>query len=327
MNIGIIGGGDGPTSIFLATEVNEKIKQAQEGIARLHKIDSMLKELESEQEKLVCKQSELKVILDNENHDLEKYEGKSIASIFYSILGSLEEHVEKERKEALAAKLKYNQAEKDLDYVKNQISSLASERLSYEDCQKEYDLLYAQKKEELIRGAGETAQKVLEITDSLNLESINLKEVNEAIFVGKKVLDSLNCALNSLDSAEGWGAWDLLGGGLISDLAKHSHIDDAKLEAEATQRLLLEFKTELTDISINSDITIVTEGFATFADFFFDGLIADWFMQSRIHESQESVSNVKSQVLNIIEKLDQMENQMNCKIEKLESEVRTLILS
>lgn len=111
---------------------------------------------------------------------IENIEGKSIASIFYSILGSLEEHVKKERKEAFAAKLKYDQAEKDLDYVKSQISSLASERLSYVDCQKEYDRLYAQKKEELIKGTGETAQKILEIPDSLNLASINLKEVKEA---------------------------------------------------------------------------------------------------------------------------------------------------
>jgi len=307
--------------------MDEKIKQAQEGIARLHKIDSMLIELEYEQDKLVCKQSELKVILEKENNDLEKYEGKSIASIFYSILGSLEEHVKQERKEALAAKLKYDQAERDLDYVKSQILSLASERLGYVDCQKEYDRLYAQKKEELIKGAGDTAQKILEITDSLNLAGINLNEVKEAIFAGKKVLNSLNRALNSLDSAEGWGAWDLLGGGLISDLAKHSHIDDAKLEAEDTQRLLCEFKTELTDISINSDIAIETEGFVKFADFFFDGLIADWFMQSRINESQESVSNVKSQVLNIIEKLDLMESQVNRKVEKLEAEVSALIIN
>jgi len=118
----------------------------------------MLKELESEQEKLVCKQSELKDILEKENTDLEKY----------------------------------------LDYVEYQISSLASERLSYVDCQKEYDRLYAQKKEELIKGAGETAQKILEITDSLNLASINLKEVKEAIFVGKKVLDSL-CSQESMN--------------------------------------------------------------------------------------------------------------------------------
>ena len=46
------------------------------------------------------------------------------------------------------------------------------------------------------------------------------------------MLDSLDSVLSSLESAEGWGTWDLLGGGLISDLAKHSHIDDAKVEAE-----------------------------------------------------------------------------------------------
>ena len=45
-------------------------------------------------------------------------------------------------------------------------------------------------------------------------------------------------ALKNLNSAEGWGTWDLLGGGLISDLAKHSHIDDAKNDVANAQNLL-----------------------------------------------------------------------------------------
>ena len=309
------------------SELNEKIKQAQQGIARLHKIDSMLEQLELEQENLVSKKNELKVVMEKEKFDEEKLKSKSIASVFYSILGNLEEHVEKERKEALAAKLKYDQAAKDLDDITYQISVLVSERSSYLDCEKEYDGLYAQKKAALIKESGETAQKILELTDSFNRASINLEEIKEAIDAGNEVIDSLDSALSSLDSAEGWGTWDLLGGGLISDLAKHSHIDAAKAETENTQRLLRQFKTELTDIRINSDISIETEGFAKFADFFFDGLIADWFMQSRINESQESVFNVKRQVSNIIEKLDEMQAQEFKNLERLESEIDGLVVN
>lgn len=251
----------------------------------------------------------------------------SIASVFYSILGTLDEHIEKERREALAAKLKYDQVIKDLDDIKYQISKLSSEQLDYVDCQKEYDYLYGLKKQELMRENGETAHKILTLNDSLNFSRINHKEIKEAITVGEKVLDSLNSALDNLNSAEGWGTWDILGGGLISDLVKHSHIDDAKVEIENTQGLLRQFKTELIDISISSDISIETEGFAKFADFFFDGLIADWFMQSRINESQESVSSVKSQVLCIVKKLGHMETQENANIERLKTEVSELIVN
>lgn len=307
-------------------EINENIEQTQRGIARLHKIDSILKQLELEQDNLESKESGLKVILEKENYDVEKLEHKSVATVFYSILGSLDEHVEKERREALAAKLRYDQAAKDLQDVNYQISKLSSERLSYVDCQKEYDHLFAQKKEELMRENGETVQKILELTDKANLTRIDLKEINEAFSAGKKVLDSLDSVLSSLESAEGWGTWDLLGGGLISDLAKHSHIDVAKVEAENIQRLLRQFKTELTDISISSEIVIETEGFAKFADFFFDGLIADWFMQSKINESQASVERVKSQVLSIVAKLEHVIVQENANIERLEAEIGELIV-
>lgn len=307
-------------------EINEKIEQAQRGIARLHKIDSMLKQLELEQESLRRKESELEVILEKENDDVEKLEHKSIASLFYSILGRLDEHVEKERREALAAKLRYEQAIRDLEDVKSQISKLSSERLEYMECQKEYDLLYSQKRGQLMRENGETAQRILELTDKFNLTKITLKEIKEAISAGNEVLDSLNIVLGSLDSAEGWGTWDLFGGGILSDLAKHSHIDDAKAETENSQRLLRRFKTELTDIRISSDIVIETDGFAKFADFFFDGLIADWFMQSKINESQTSVERVMSQVLSVVDKLEQMKGQEIANLERLEIEISELIL-
>ncbi|MEL7659049.1 MAG: hypothetical protein AAGU75_24420, partial [Bacillota bacterium] len=312
--------------IIMYQEINEKMKQAQQGIARSHKIDAMLNELEKEQEMLCSKTKELKAIMEREKYDVEKLEKTSIASVFYSILGSLDEHINKERKEALAAKLKYDQAVRDLDDVKDQISKLNSERTSYVDCQSDYDRLYAQKKEELIRTADETAQKILELINSLNLACINYNEITEAINAGNKVLYSLDIALEHLSSAEGWGTFDLLGGGLISDLAKHSHIDEAKAETEATQSLLRQFKTELADISLDSDIFIEMEGFAKFADFFFDGLITDWFMQSRIQNSQDSVYAVKSQVLSILEKLGDMESQENSNIEHMEAEIDELVL-
>lgn len=238
----------------------------------------------------------------------------------------MDEHVETERREALAAKLRYDQAIIDIEDIKYQISKLSSERLGYVDCQKEYNDLYAQKKEELMRGNGETVQEILDLTDKANLTRIDLKETKEAISAGGEVLDSLDSVLNSLESAEGWGTWDILGGGLLSDLAKHSHIDDAKEEAENIHKLLRQFKTELTDISITSDIVIETEGFAKFADFFFDGLIADWFMQSKINESHESAQTVKSQVQSVVGKLEYMITQQNTKIESLETEISELIV-
>jgi gas vesicle protein len=311
--------------MIMYTEINRQLEEAQQGVYRLRKIDSILEDLKSEQLSLERNIYELKGILDKEGIDVEKLEGNSLARVFYSILGRLEEHVEKERKEALAAKLKYDQAVHDLQDVKHEISKLCSERMNYMDCERKYDSLYAKKKELLMRSDPGKAQSLLNLAEQLNTLKSALKEIREAISAGRNVMSSLENAMSSLDSAENWGIWDMLGGGLISDLAKHSHIDDAKYEAEQSQVLLRRFRTELADIKISEDIRIETGGFAKFADFFFDGLIADWFMQSKIQNSHESVSQVRSQVQSVLSKLGSLENQELSRIKSIETEINDLI--
>ena len=307
-------------------EINCKLEEAQQGIFRLKKIDTMLENLQKEKLSLEKKVSEQKDNLEKEDIDVEKLENKSLAHIFHSVLGNLEERIEKERQEALAAKLKYNQGILDLEDVNYQISKLISERVNYNACEYEYNRLYAEKKELLMKADEKTAKRILDSSEKLNNSNNNRKEIEEALSAGRSVISCVDRALKSLDSAAGWGTWDLLGGGLLSDLAKHSHIDDAKGEAEQTQVLLRQFRSELADIKITEDIRIETDGFAKFADFFFDGLIADWCMQSKIHNSQESVTRVKNQVFGVINKLNQLEKQEVLNIESIQNEINELIL-
>lgn len=307
------------------TEINRQLEEAQQGVRRLRKIDSMLKNLQEERLSLERKVSELKNILDKEDLDVKKLEGNSLTGIFYSILGRLEERIEKEQREVLAAKLKYDQAVRDLEDVKKETSKLCSERSNFVDCELKYDNLYAAKRDMLMKSDQEKAQCLLDLTEQLNNSKNTLKEIKEAISAGRSVRSSLENAMGSLDSAGGWGVWDMLGGGLISDLAKHSHIDNAKYEAEQAQILLRRFRSELADIKIRDDIHIETGGFAKFADFFFDGLIADWFMQSKIQNSHESVSRVRSQVQSVLNKLSSLESQESSRIRKYEAEIKELI--
>ncbi|HHY27079.1 MAG TPA: hypothetical protein GX523_10135 [Desulfitobacterium dehalogenans] len=307
-------------------DLNARLAQAQQGSARLQKIDAMLKELRGELQELETHKKKLKRILEQENIDVEKLENKGLAAFFYSVMGNLEERIEKERSEALAARLKYDQALKDIEDIHFNIAKLSAERLKYVDCPLEYKDLYAQKQKMLLEEKGAKAQEILGLTDEISRRRINLKEIDEAIEVGDRVLASLNNALRSLSSAEGWGTWDLLGGGLISGLAKHSHINSAQAEIEETQSLLRQFRNELTDIRIGTDLSLKTEGFIKFADFFFDGIIADWFMQSRINESQASVENVKSQVQGIIKKLKEIKAHESEYLQQLNVELSELIV-
>lgn len=307
-------------------EINKRLELAHNGLARLRKVETMLKELQSELQILKKHRIELKKIMNKENIDVEKLEREGLAAFFYYLIGKFDERIDKERSEALAAKLKYDQAVKDIEDIQQSIVKLNNERAKYLHCPEEYSSLYVQKREMLLEENGETAQRILEFTDEVASKRSNLQEINEAIGVGDQVLESLNYALRSLASAEGWGTWDLFGGGLLTDLAKHSDINAAQGDIDRAQRLLRRFKTELTDIQIGAELSLRTEGFIKFADFFFDGLIADWFMQSRINESQTSVQNVKDQVSSIMDKLEEMKNHDQKRLQDLEEEISNLIV-
>lgn len=307
-------------------EINLQMEEEWQGFMRFQKINTRLKDLMKQKEELKEKVEELKAILDKEDIDVEKLEGKSLAHMFHSIFGNLDEHLDKERKEVLAAKLKYDQAVQDLENVNAQIDKLNSEKIDYSKCESTYRELYSRKKEMLLQSNTETTERILQLTEQLNQINNHRKEIMEAITAGAEAEIHLNNAANSLDSAEGWGTWDLLGGGFISDMAKHSHIDDAKIEVENVQVALSRFRTELADVRISSNINIETEGFAKFADFFFDGLIADWCMQSRINDSQESVNNVKDEVEQVLSKLKSMELEEATQVKQLENEMNELII-
>ncbi len=306
-------------------EINEKIESAFQGMKQLEKIDNILLKLQDEQEELENKVSKLKVTVEKEEKDVDNLENKSIAKIFYSFLGNLDERVEKERREALSARLKYNQGVRDLSSVTRKIKELNLERAKHLDCKVEYHKLFEEKKQLLIASNPEIAQKSMDIIRQLNESKNNTKEIDEAIEAGENVLYSVNSALSSLDNAEGWGVWDMFGGGLMTDLMKHSHIDDANADVQEIQYLLRSFKSELTDIKISSDISVQTGGFTKFADFFFDGLISDWFMQSKIQSSKENVSQVKRQVQNVINELERMKEKEKVAMQKLEAEMKDII--
>ena len=115
------------------------------------------------------------------------------------------------------------------------------------------------------------------------------KEIQEAIDSGERALVSLRTAQEKLNSARNWGIFDMLGGGLITDLVKHSKMNDAAAYLEEAKRDLLVFQKELQDVQETIDLKVDVDGFLTFADFFFDGFIMDYVVQSKIAEARKQI--------------------------------------
>ena len=73
-------------------------------------------------------------------------------------------------------------------------------------------------------------------------------------------------------------------------------MEQAKLDLQS-------FSRELQDINMTHNLNLNVGDFLTFADFFFDGLIADWLVQDRINETKNQVEDAIRQVEDIVRRL------------------------
>lgn len=128
-------------------------------------------------------------------------------------------------------------------------------------------------------------------------------EIREAIRAGERALDSLREAQDSLGSARGWGLFDLFGGGSIVGLIKHAKLGDARESLNRARYDLECFGRELSDVRDLQGLKIEIGDFLTFADFFFDGFLADIMVQSKIRQAQENLDTAILRVENMLDRL------------------------
>ena len=128
----------------------------------------------------------------------------------------------------------------------------------------------------------------------------NQKEIREAISAGERSLISLRAAQDQLRRAGNWGVADLLGGGMLTTFFKHQRLGEAERSLEIAQSDLRRFQNELRDVGQEClDIS----DFLAFADYFFDGIVADLMVQSKIRQAQERVSTAILRVETLVRQL------------------------
>ena len=307
-------------------EINRELKELNEALARANGLERRLDDLRAQYEERKARVEETARLLTKEREDVEKLEKGGLRALLLSLTGDREVRLSKERREALAAKLQYDQAQRDLEDLDGRIGVLLREKDGLRIDRIRRDALLEEKGELLKALGGETGARLARLDQQLDELEHQRREVGEAISAGRTAESALSAVLNSLDSAEDWGTWDMLGGGLFTTMAKHGHIDDARAGIDHAQRALSRFRTELADVRDMELPQVQIGEFATFADYFFDGFFMDWMVQSKIQDAQEGVSEVHVRVLNALRNLERMDQNLAEEQDGLKREREGLLL-
>ena len=284
--------------------INDRLQDLAE--KRLWKI-KLEKDLISDEEKLAQQQElfeSLEETLRQEKQDVEQLEKLSLKALFATVLGSKEEQIQKERQEVLVAEMQYHAAKRmlnalvtDRDHLKEQLSQL-------QHIEADYQNLLKQKEQMILSQGDKNATEILEMGNRLAQTRTEIREIEEAIQAGEAVRDGLDEVLTSLNSAGNWGTWDMLGGGLISTVIKHDHMDTARDASDRVRAQLVTFQRELADLSLFEDLAIEIEPLERFADLWLDSLLFDWMVQSKIIRSREHAQSAFHQVEKVLQTLE-----------------------
>lgn len=306
-------------------QINARLVRAKEQVRAKRKLEAMLRQTQQHVHDAEETSASHRRRLEAEKADVDKLEGLGLTALFYTILGTKKEHLKKEKEEYLAAKLKYDAAAKAVAEAGEEVQRLQKELGGFRSADAEYGKILDEKRRFLTEAGGDRARQLLDLSDRLADLSADHKELREALDAGGQALAALEQVKSELQSAANWGTWDLLGGGLLVTMAKHSRIDAAREHAHTAQRCLRNFQKELADADERLNVSLDIGGFATFADYFFDGLIADWIVQSKIHNASSACSSVLSQVSAALSKCRSRLTEVEKAVEEVKNEQREYV--
>lgn len=306
-------------------DYNDRLSYVKKCMEKKNKLNIMLKQTEQDliKEKLLL--NKLSNELEKENEDVLKLESSNITSLFYAILGTKEERLEKEKQDLLRARLKYDQCKNNVDFLFAETKRIVDELNQVESCEMEYDNLLNKKLEAINIEDKQTSDELKKLIQRKESMKANIIEIDEAIKAGEEALKAIENTVKELEKAEGWGVVDILGGGFLTTAVKYNHVDEAGRYAEEAQRTLGRFKREMSDIIMITGTEIAIGTFETFADYFFDGLIFDWVVQSEIGKSLDAVKNTKNQTDKAMSKLYEEKVTEEFMIKQLEDQIKRII--
>lgn len=248
--------------------------------------------------------SDWRRIIATREEKIEDLDSWSLGYLFGTFFGDRQGRIDDEKEQLLQAKLQHDAASETVAPLEQSLAEIRRQLEDLADVDERCAVLLDEK-ERLLTGRGDdAASRLVASAEKLGELEAQRREVDEAVEAGKVILGQFDAALVDLKGAKSWGVYDMLGGGLVANWAKHGRLDEARRHIQAAQVQLARFERELQDVGeVLPDLDLGIGGFAAFADWFFDGLIADWFVQSKITSTVSRVEQARYKVHTVCHEL------------------------
>lgn len=305
--------------------LNSELAVCIEKVSEANHCKKLIASTRQERIRLEVKWEELKKILEKEEHDVERLSKISFSNFLHTILNNKDEKLDKEKQEALTAKLKCDGVFSQLEECKADLNNFTEKYNLLSNAEEEYSSLLKEKRDFIVSYMPDKWDEIEELIEEEKSISSQLKEIDEAISAGNNLVIYIDYALKSLSSAKNWGTWDMVGGGMLSTMVKRDRMSKAQGYINSMQRHMNIFARELKDIDNNIETDLKLDSFLGLADYFFDGFIVDWLVQSTINSAIKKVDGTYTEVRHVLERLGSEANNLNNRKNQINDEIAETI--
>ena len=151
--------------------------------------DQQLKELLAQcarKKKLEASAAELP--MREEQADVDRLEGRSLAAFFYNVVGKMDEKLTQERQEAYAARVRYDAAARELAGAEEDLARCQAELDVLSGCEERYAALLREKTQAVKAAGGAAAEQILRLEEREAYLESQERELGEASAAGQSAL-------------------------------------------------------------------------------------------------------------------------------------------
>ncbi len=311
--------------------INSQLIETQKALIERERILSIMQSIDAQLTVERCKLSELTTKKQQEKQDVQELEGKTVKSVYYTLLRSHKEHLTKETSEYLEAKLAVEECQIKIGSLRDYLTDLEEQLVGLADHDELLEALQQSQQMLISQLDKPEARRLVSITEELPTHLALHKEFSEAYEVGQHALVAMTNVINILVNGKNfWGHWSKT----TSLSGSHDPIDEAIELSLKTQSLLDKFQQELMDISQHFwDVPRINtpkdSNSVTFMFYHFRGFgrssFTDLEVQSRIKKWLSHLQRLKRRLNSKVGLLEVELAIMERNIDRLKTEKQTII--
>ena len=270
--------------------------------------------------------SDTRRMLDAERADVVRLEGFSFERLAATFRGTRADDLMRERAEEARAEAAHATAVARASAARADVENLSTRIEELGDLETWRRSVLAARGEWLRASGHPDGVRLEALATEMGAAREASRELDEALIAARRARDRFDEVLRVLDSAESWATFDLFGGGFVTDMVKHSKIDEAQGLMRQADDAVRRLQRELADVDLVAgvDSVGVTEG-TKLMDMFFDDIFSAMSVRRSVQDARARCRRAREAVQRVERLLGERSGAAADKVARLSAEREAIL--